>query len=81
MRIGYVLFFYHQGSPIRLSPIKTAAYDRIVKQNKEMSDYLAKLTDEKSELRSTLSHLELQISQYRDREANHLEVSHYLNLI
>ena len=40
-----------------------------------MSDYLAKLTDEKSELRSTLCHLELQISQYRDREADHLEVS------
>jgi hypothetical protein len=40
-----------------------------------MSDYLAKLTDEKSELRSTLCHLELQVSQYRDREANHHEVS------
>ena len=39
-----------------------------------MSDYLAKLTDEKSELRSTLCSLELQISEYRDREASYHEV-------
>lgn len=43
-----------------------------------MSDYLAKLTDEKSELRRTLCNLELQISQYRDREADHFEVVIFL---
>ena len=67
-------FLLAQNSPIRLSPVKAAAYDRMLKQNKEMSDYLAKLTDEKSELRSTLCHLELQVSQYRERENDHFQV-------
>ncbi|XP_046846302.1 A-kinase anchor protein 9-like [Xenia sp. Carnegie-2017] len=65
-----------QGSPIRLSPIKAAAYDRLVKQNQEMSEYLAKVTEEKSELRKMLSHLEVQVSDYRDRDARHVENLH-----
>ena len=69
------IFFIHQTSAVPLSPVKAAAYDRVNRQNKELANYVAKLTEEKAGLHSTLSRLEQKILQYRESEARGEEVS------
>lgn len=64
-----------QGPSIPLSPLKAAVYQRINEQNKVLADYVARLTEDKAELRTALTNLELQASKYREHEANNEEVS------
>lgn len=51
-----------------LSPIKSAAYERAIRQNSELVTYIAKVNEEKTELLSTLRNLEEQVSEYRLKE-------------
>ena len=77
---GFFHFFQQEEQPIPLSPIKAAAYERVNRQNAELSDFVSKLTQEKAELRGTLTNLEEQIAQYREREVSNDQVSSHLSL-
>ena len=61
-----VLFQDHEVVP--LSPIKSAAYERAIRQNSELVSYIAKVNEEKTELLSTLRNLEEQVCEYRLKE-------------
>lgn len=54
--------------PVPLSPVKAAAHERLVTQNTELAGFVAKLSEEKAELRATLKNLEEQVADYRERE-------------
>ena len=54
--------------PMPLSPVRAAAQERLVTQNTELAGFVAKLSEEKMELRNALKNLEEQVADYRDRE-------------
>jgi len=61
-------FLQDQETQVPLSPIKSAAYERAIRQNSELVTYIAKVNEEKTELLSTLRNLEEQVSEYRLKE-------------
>lgn len=63
-----MISFAQDNETVPLSPIKSAAYERAMRQNSELVSYIAKVNEEKTELLSSLRNFEEQVSQYRYKE-------------